>query len=141
MAAEEGGARRLGGEAAGGPGAKPPESRSWDPRIDPRSPFARGFVGVGVGIDVHNEQPDWRALLRSDLPFDFFEVYTRGAVEGARAVRAAADEARLPLLYHDDDLDPILPGGTRPEAVGLARENHAATGAPWCVSELATRRV
>ena len=119
----------------------PAPKTTFDPRIDPRSPFARGFVGVGLGIDVHNEQPDWRALLRSDLPFDFFEVYTRGSVEGAREVFAAASACGLPLLYHDDDLDPVLPGGPRAEAVALARENHAATRAPWCVSELATRRV
>lgn len=116
--------------------------RASDPdplAVAPSSPFARGFVGVGLGIDVHNDQPDWRALLRQGLPFDFFEVYTRGQVEGARAVRAAAGD--LPLLYHDDDLDPILPGPPRPEALAAARENLAATGAPWCVSELATRRL
>lgn len=112
---------------------------SFDLRLDPASPFARGFVGVGLGIDVHNDDPDWRALLRGGLPFDFFEVYTRGLVAGAREVRAAAGD--LPLLYHDDDLDPILPGGPRPEALALAKENLAATGAPWCVSELATRRL
>lgn len=108
-------------------------------RLDPRSPFAKGFVGVGLGIDVHNEDPDWRRLLAEKLPFDFFEVYTRGSVEGAREVRKAA--GKLPLLYHDDDLDPVLPGGPRPEALRLAQENLAAVGAPWCVSELATRRL
>lgn len=112
-----------------------------DLRLDPASPFARGFVGVGLGIDVHNDEPDWRRLLKGRLPFDFFEVYTRGLVEGAREVKKAAAARGLPLLYHDDDLDPVLPGGTTPEALRLARENLAATGAPWCVSELATRRL
>lgn len=104
-------------------------------------PFARGFVGVGVGIDVHNDQPDWRRLLRerARIPFDFFEVYTRGDVQGARDVRAAAGD--LPLLYHDDDLDPVLPGAPRQDALAAACENLAAVGAPWCVSELATRHV
>lgn len=101
------------------------------------------FVGVGLGIDVHNEQPDWRRLLadaRSGaLPIDFFEVYTRGDVEWAKRVREAAGE--FPLLYHDDAMDPILPGGANPELVELAVKNMAAVGAPWCVSELATRRV
>lgn len=101
-------------------------------------PFG-SFVGVGLGIDIHNEQPDWRALLGSGLPFDFFEVYTRGEVEGAQAVRAAAGD--LPLLYHDDALDPIVPGGVRAADISLAVDNMSATGAPWCVSELATRRI
>lgn len=123
----------------------PPTAPQVPHRLDPDSPFARGFVGVGVGIDVHNDQPDWRRLLRERskgferMPFDFFEVYTRGDVEGARAVRKAAGD--LPLLYHDDDLDPILPGSPRDAALAAAQENVAAVGAPWCVSELATRRV
>jgi uncharacterized protein (UPF0276 family) len=104
-------------------------------------PFAAGFVGVGVGIDVHNDQPDWRRLLRerSKIPFDFFEVYTRGDVAGAHAVKKAA--GNLPLLYHDDDLDPILPGAPKDDALAAAKANLAAVGAPWCVSELATRRI
>lgn len=105
----------------------------------PDGPFAREFVGVGVGIDVHNDQPDWRRLLKERLPFDFFEVYTRGLVAGAREVRAAAGD--LPLLYHDDDLDPIVPGAPSEASLAAARENLAAVGAPWCVSELATRRL
>ncbi|MGE0711021.1 MAG: DUF692 family multinuclear iron-containing protein [Planctomycetota bacterium] len=100
-------------------------------------PFDR-FVGVGLGIDVHNAQPDWRAALAS-LPLDFLEVYTRGDVAGAREVRAAAGD--LPLLYHDDALDPILPEGLGARELELAVENMRATGAPWCVSELATRRL
>jgi uncharacterized protein (UPF0276 family) len=103
-------------------------------------PFQR-FVGVGLGIDVHNQQPDWREILARPerFPCDFFEVYTRGDVAGAHAVRAAA--GGLPLLYHDDALDPILPGGVAPGALEAAVENLAAVGAPWCVSELATRRL
>jgi len=103
------------------------------------SPFERGFVGVGLGIDVHNDSPDWRALLGSGLPFDFFEVYTRGDVDGARAVRDAAGD--LPLLYHDDALDPAVPAAPRAEDLEAAAANMAAVGAPWCVSELATRRL
>jgi uncharacterized protein (UPF0276 family) len=96
------------------------------------------FVGVGLGIDVHNEQPDWRSVL-ADLDADFLEVYTRGDVQGGVAVRKAA--AGLPLLYHDDALDPILPEGLREADLQLAVQNLEATGAPWCVSELATRRL
>jgi uncharacterized protein (UPF0276 family) len=116
-------------------------TRATDPlQLAADSPFA-GFVGVGVGIDVHNDQPDWRRLLRErgKIPFDFFEVYTRGDVAGAHAVRKAA--GTLPLLYHDDDLDPIVPGAPDAKALAAARENLAAVGAPWCVSELATRRL
>jgi uncharacterized protein (UPF0276 family) len=102
------------------------------------SAFER-FVGVGLGVDVHNQQPDWRALLGSGLPFDFFEVYTRGDLAGAREVAAAAGD--LPLLYHDDAMDPIVPGAPAPELAALAAENMRALGAPWCVSELATRRL
>ena len=101
-------------------------------------PFDR-FVGVGLGIDVHNEQPDWRELLRGGLPFDFFEVYTRGEVEQAVAVREAAGD--LPLLYHDDALDPALPTPPAADLLELAAKNVAAIGAPWCVSEMATRKL
>lgn len=97
------------------------------------------FVGVGLGIDVHSPQPDWRALLSGDLSIDFLEVYTRGVTEEAHAVRAAS--AGLPLLYHDDAIDPIVPGALDEAAVARAAENMAAVGAPWCVSELATRRL
>jgi len=103
-----------------------------------RSKFER-FVGVGLGIDIHNHQPDWRRILREGLPVDFFEVYTRGEVDGARQVRAAAGD--LPLLYHDDAMDPILPEGVREETVALALANLEVVQAPWCVSELATRRL
>lgn len=104
------------------------------------APFDR-FLGVGLGIDVHNEQPDWRAVLRDRerFPCDFLEVYTRGDVGGAREVKAAAGS--LPLLYHDDALDPILPGGATPHTLELALQNLGVVGAPWCVSELATRRL
>jgi len=97
------------------------------------------FVGVGLGIDVHNEQPDWRQLLAEGLPFDFFEVYTRGEVEQARVVREAVGD--LPLLYHDDALDPALPSPPDPALLELAARNLEATGAPWCVSEMATRKL
>ncbi len=100
------------------------------------------FVGVGLGIDVHNEQPDWRAILGSDLPVDFFEVYTRGTLAAAHEVAAAAAAAGdLPLLYHDDALDPIRPEGLIAADLEAARVNMAAVAAPWCVSELATRRI
>lgn len=102
------------------------------------APFDR-FLGVGLGVDGHNEQPDWRALLRSGWPIDFFEVYTRGDVAFAHEFRAAAGS--VPLLYHDDALDPILPEGLREAELELAKTNLAAVGAPWCVSELATRRL
>lgn len=107
---------------------------TWSLSLPP-SPFDR-FVGVGLGIDVHNDQPDWPALLRQGAPCDFLEVYTRGDLTQARAVREATS---LPLLYHDDDLDPIVPGSPREASLEAARANHAATGSPWCVSELATR--
>lgn len=107
--------------------------------IDKRSWQDDGLLGVGLGIDVHSEEPDWRELLRSGLPFDFFEVYTRGDAAAGRELRDAAGS--LPLLYHDDDLDPILEGDLRPEALAAAVSNMEVTGAPWCVSELATRRL
>jgi uncharacterized protein len=104
------------------------------------SPFDR-FVGVGLGIDVHNAEPDWRSILSNaeELGVDFFEVYTRGEVEWAHTVKDAAGD--FPLLYHDDAMDPILPGGASEELIVRAVENMAVTGAPWCVSELATRRL
>jgi len=100
-------------------------------------PFAR-FVGVGLGVDVHSP-PDWRALLTSGIPCDFFEVYTRGELAGAQAIKAAAGD--LPLLYHDDALDPAFPAPPDAELLETCAANMAAVGAPWCVSELATRRL
>ncbi|MEZ6187104.1 MAG: DUF692 family protein [Planctomycetota bacterium] len=100
-------------------------------------PFDR-FVGVGLGVDVHSP-PDWRAVLESGIPCDFFEVYTRGDLAGAEAVRAAAGD--LPLLYHDDALDPAYPAPPDPELLATCVANMRAVGAPWCVSELATRRL
>ena len=104
---------------------------------DVSGPFAR-FVGVGLGVDVHSP-PDWRALLTSEIPCDFFEVYTRGELAGAEAIRAAAGD--LPLLYHDDALDPAFPAPPDAGLLETCAANMRAVGAPWCVSELATRRL
>jgi uncharacterized protein (UPF0276 family) len=99
------------------------------------------FLGVGLGIDVHSESPDWRALLdknRDGRAFDFFEVYTRGEAGAARKVRDAAGP-RFPIVYHHEGLDPVYPAPPRADAVAAADENLRALGAPWCVEELAYR--
>ena len=114
-------------------------SEAWSTRgLASGTPFER-FVGVGLGIDVHNEQPDWRALLGSGLPYDFFEVYTRGDTAQGEEVRAAAGD--LPLLYHDDAMDPLLLEDLRDAEVERCAENLQVVGAPWTVCELATRRL
>jgi uncharacterized protein (UPF0276 family) len=104
------------------------------------------FLGVGLGIDVHSDSPDWRELLArngkpgaKDRAFDFFEVYTRGEAGLAKQVKDAAKG--LPLVYHHEGLDPVYPRLPRDEAVAACEENLRALGAPWCVEELAYRRL
>jgi uncharacterized protein (UPF0276 family) len=101
------------------------------------------YIGVGLGIDVHSQSPDWRKLLernpRNRRVFDFLEVYTRGEPGLARQVKEAAKG--LPLIYHHEGLDPVYPKPPRPEAIDACVENMRALGAPWCVEELAYRRL
>jgi uncharacterized protein (UPF0276 family) len=100
------------------------------------------FLGVGLGIDVHSSSPDWRKLLEKNKPkraFDFFEVYTRGEPGLAKQVKEAA--RGLPLIYHHEGLDPVYPKPPREEAVEACVENMKALQAPWCVEELAYRRL
>ncbi|MBI3722456.1 DUF692 family protein [bacterium] len=93
---------------------------------------------------MHSESPDFRALLQKNgrgpkRVFDFLEVYTRGEPGLAKQVREAA--RGLPLIYHHEGLDPVYPRAPRPEAVKAAAENLRALQAPWCVEELAYRRL
>jgi uncharacterized protein (UPF0276 family) len=101
------------------------------------------FLGVGLGIDVHSQSPDWKELIernpKSKRAFDFFEVYTRGEAGSAKQVKEAAKG--LPLVYHHEGLDPVYPKPPRPEAMSACAENMKALGAPWCVEELAYRRL
>jgi uncharacterized protein (UPF0276 family) len=102
------------------------------------------FLGVGLGIDVHSEAPDWASLLERNgkgpkRTFDFLEVYTRGEAGLAKQVKLAAKG--LPLIYHHEGLDPVYPRTPRPEAVEAAATNMKALDAPWCVEELAYRRL
>src|SRR4051794_1566921 len=101
------------------------------------------FLGVGLGIDVHSQSPDWRKLIdknpKNKRVFDFFEVYTRGEPGLAKQVKEAAKG--LPLIYHHEGLDPVYPKPPRPEAVDACLENMKVLQAPWCVEELAYRRL
>ena len=101
------------------------------------------FLGVGLGIDVHSDAPDWRKLLQKNAggkrSFDYFEVYTRGEAGLAKQVKDAAKG--LPLIYHHEGLDPVYPRSPREQAVQACEENLRALGAPWCVEELAYRRL
>src|SRR3954471_15363902 len=93
------------------------------------------YLGVGLGIDVHSESPDWAKLLERNgkgpkRTSDNLTGYTRGAPGLAKQVRAAAKG--LPLIYHHEGLDPVYPRAPRPEAVEAAGENMKAIDAPWC---------
>lgn len=108
------------------------------------------FLGLGLGIDVHSQSPDWRKLLQkpgkgssakktAGPAFDYLEVYTRGEPGLAKQVREAA--RGLPLVYHHEGLDLVYPRPPRDSAVAACDENMRILGAPWCVEELAYRRL
>lgn len=103
--------------------------------------FDGPFLGIGVGIDVHGELPDWRALLaESERPYDYLEVYTRGDAGIARQVREAAGP-ELPLIYHHEGLELVYPDPPAEAALAAAAGNLVELSAPWCIEELAYRRL
>lgn len=103
--------------------------------------FKGPFLGLGLGIDVHGESPDWRALLAApERPFDFLEVFTRGDGGIAAQVRAAAGP-EMPLIYHHENLELVYPSPPNQSAVDAAKLNLEALAAPWCIEELAYREI
>lgn len=99
------------------------------------------FLGLGLGIDVHGERPDWRALLESsERPFEFLEVFTRGDGGIAAEVRAAAGPD-FPLIYHHEKLELVYPSPVDDAAIAAANINLQALSAPWCIEELAYREI
>lgn len=101
------------------------------------------FLGLGLGIDVFNAAPDWRALVARNprcAAFDFLEVYTRGEPGLASEVREGVPPGFL-LAYHHSGFEPVYPARPSAGAVRAAAENLRALEAPWCVEELAHRTV
>ena len=103
--------------------------------------LAGPFLGLGLGIDVHGEVPDWRALLaRPERGFDFLEVFTRGDGGIAAQVREHAGP-EMPLIYHHEGFELVYPGPLSAPSVEAAAVNLEVLGAPWCVEELAYREL
>jgi uncharacterized protein len=99
------------------------------------------FIGLGLGIDVHGEKPDWRALVDQDTrPFDFLEVFTRGDAGIAAEVRERVGPD-FPLIYHHENLELVYPSPVSETAVSAAAINLNALSAPWCIEELAYREI
>lgn len=107
-----------------------------------RALYEGPFLGLGLGIDVHGEDPDWRALLAEagPRPFDFLEVFTRGDGGIAAEVRALAGPD-FPLIYHHEGLELVYPSPLARGALDAAVTNLNALGAPWCIEELAYREI
>ena len=74
------------------------------------SPFKRvkaaPVMGVGLGIDIFDSQPDFRVLIDKHRGgFDFLEVYSRGDWEHTDDPFAEIP-ADVPRTYHHEGLDP-----------------------------------
>jgi uncharacterized protein (UPF0276 family) len=109
------------------------------------SPFERvraaPVLGVGLGVDLFSDRPDFRRLVsRHRQGFDFLEIYTRGNW------RDAADLLRqvppgVPRTYHHEGLDPVGPALCPDEPVLGCVENQRLLNPPWTVEELAVRHI
>lgn len=112
------------------------------PQVSALSDIFQGpFLGLGLGIDVHGDDPDWRSLVDQDhRPFDFLEVFTRGDGGIAAEVRERVGPD-FPLIYHHENLELVYPSPINKEAIDAAAINLNALSAPWCIEELAYREI
>jgi uncharacterized protein len=99
------------------------------------------FIGLGLGIDVHGDKPNWRELVDDpERSFDFLEVFTRGDRDIAAEVRERVGPD-FPLIYHHENLELVYPSPVSDSAVEAAVVNLNALSAPWCIEELAYREI
>jgi uncharacterized protein (UPF0276 family) len=109
------------------------------------SPFQRVLaapvMGVGLGIDIFDTQPDFRKLIRDHRAgFDFLEVYSRGDWEHTDAPFAEIPDS-VPRTYHHEGLDPVGPGLCPDGPIDGCAKNQRLLNPPWTVEELAMRHI
>lgn len=98
-------------------------------------------MGVGLGIDVFGDRPDFRELIRAHRGgFDFLEIYARGNWEHVDALFAAIP-ADVPRTYHHEGLDPVGPRLCPDAPINGCIKNQRILNPPWTVEELAVRHI
>lgn len=110
-----------------------------------KSPFERVLkapvMGVGIGIDIFDDQPDFRKLIAHHREsFDFLEVYSRGDWEHVHdAFREIPND--VPRTYHHEGLDPVGPELCPDGPIDGCAQNMELLNPPWTVEELAVRHI
>src|SRR5688572_15276461 len=109
------------------------------------SPFERvksaPVVGVGLGVDVFDSQPDFRKLIAAHRNgFDFLEIYTRGNWEHVDSLFAQLPPD-VPRTYHHEGLDPVGPRLCPDAPINGCIKNQRLLNPPWTVVELAVRHI
>jgi len=102
---------------------------------------AAPVLGVGLGIDVFDEDTDYRTLIKDwRHAFDFLEVYTRG--DWLHCEKALQSLPRsVPRTYHHEGLDPVAPKLCPASTVEGCARNMLLLDTPWSVEELAVRHI
>ncbi|MCZ7607230.1 MAG: DUF692 domain-containing protein [Planctomycetota bacterium] len=99
------------------------------------------IMGVGLGIDIFDSQPDFRKLIKHHRSgFDFLEVYSRGDYEHTAAHFADIPDD-VPRTYHHEGLDPVGPALCPDGPIEGCARNQALLNPPWTVEELAVRHI
>lgn len=109
------------------------------------SPFERvkaaPVMGVGLGIDIFDSQPDFRVLIDKHRGgFDFLEVYSRGDWEHTDDPFAEIPDD-VPRTYHHEGLDPVGPALCPDGPINGCAKNQRLLNPPWTVEELAVRHI
>lgn len=98
-------------------------------------------MGVGLGIDIFDAQPDFRELIRHHRDgFDFLEVYSRGDWRHTDAPFAEIPKD-VPRTYHHEGLDPVGPKLCPDGPIKGCAKNQKLLNPPWTVEELAVRQI
>lgn len=98
-------------------------------------------MGVGLGIDIFDTQPDFRTLIANHRAgFDFLEVYSRGDADHTDDPFAQIPDD-VPRTYHHEGLDPVGPGLCPDAPIAGCVKNQQLLAPPWTVEELAVRHI
>ncbi|MCA8938258.1 MAG: DUF692 family protein [Planctomycetes bacterium] len=108
------------------------------------SPFDRCVaappMGIGLGVDVFDDQPDWQVLIESFREgFDFLELYSRGDADHCEFLREFP--AEIPRTYHHEGLDPVGPKLCDLKSIDDCQLQIERLSPPWVVEELAVRHI
>lgn len=110
-----------------------------------RTPFeqvlAAPILGVGLGVDIFDDSPDYRKLIEHHRDgFDFLEVYSRGDWENTDHL-AETIPADIPRTYHHEGLDPVGPKLCPDGPIEGCIKNVGILKPHWTVEELAVRHI